>query len=161
MRLLAVLAAVLLHGAAVAQDESKEAPASKEALAALFRDNHDAVTELVNALSRCVALYNVLATMTPNKPATTENLKGLGRGARFSALYLLGQESVWTGHDPKPYGEFAPYVDAITETATSYLLSLAENNEEPTFSDEVTKCTTLAKTQESLVQMMRDELAGR
>lgn len=162
MRLLALSALLLVTAAHGQEQQSQPAQVPDEALAELFVENHEALTWVINSLSRCAGLYDVLAAMNdPDMPATAEVWRGMSRGARYGAMYLLGQESVWTGSDPKPYGDFKDYVDPIAETSRTRLMALIENAESDSMLKEAEACESLAETQEKIVQMMRDETSER
>jgi hypothetical protein len=159
MRLLAVLILVIAGIPATYAQQQTDPP--EQALADLFAKNHDLLSKAINDLGRCSALYDIVAMMNePDMPATAENWRGMSRGARFGAMYLLGQEQIWTGKKAKPYGAFAAYVDPVVETSKAYLSALLDEDVDG-FGKEADSCLALQEMQQSIVQMMRDEDAGR
>jgi hypothetical protein len=120
-------------------------------------------TDMVNEFSRCHAAFEVSSAILKRtgQPANAEKAHQLANGAHSAALYLLAQERLAEGKEPKPLGEFSVYVDGIAETYSTELLASIEAEDTSVLSKALETCLELGPLQEQIVQLIRNEFVGR
>ncbi len=104
-------------------------------------------TELVNAFSRCHAVFEFSSEILrrTEQPANAEKAHQLANGAHTAALYLLAHEHLAEGKEPKPYGEFSVYVDGISETYTTDLLASSKPKDPSFLNKAIETCQALGR----------------
>lgn len=126
------------------------------------KEDKEFVTEAVNLLSDCAGYWEFGARLQDKeKPASAEAVRGLSRGARIAAAYMLSVEASAKGGKQRPAGDFFDYVDARLELNLNKMLAFMEQQDSSQLKAELEKCKSIAEMQKEIIQHFRDAQIGR
>lgn len=118
--------------------------------------------EMAGFFIRCAGTYTWAAQVTAEagKPATTEHLKGLARGAKTAAAWAMAarQNQNHPG-DQQPVGSWFGYVEPQIEIAANRMKALSEMDDQEAINQEMEFCTTLDPLQASIIDHIRESRA--
>lgn len=110
---------------------------------------------------RCAGTYKWAAQIAAysGKPATTEHLEGLARGAKTAAAWSMAtRHNQDNQEDQRPIGSWFDYLEPQIEIAANRMRALSEMDDQEAISQEMDFCTTVDPMQASIIDHLRESL---
>lgn len=121
--------------------------------------------EMARTFSECVGYWRFWAEVedTLGNAASAENARGIGRGARLSAGYMLSMRHrlEQPNEPPRPYGSWDGFIDSLAEITETRLMASLEQNDTDAIREQATICVAMGETAQEIVDQMRFETLSR
>lgn len=121
--------------------------------------------EMARGFSECVGYWAFWAEVEEalGNTASAENARGIGRGARLSAGYMLSMRHrlEQPQESPRTYGSWDSYIDSVASVTATRMMASLEQNDTGTIRGQATICTALGETAQEIVEQIRFETLSR